>query len=91
MLVHTGQHYDEAMSPVFFEELGVGEPDYLLGVGSGTHGQQTARVLERIEPCCSSAPDILLVPGDVNSTVGASCRGQARDPGRAHRSGAAQL
>ena len=50
VLVHTGQHYDDAMSRVFFEELGVGEPDHMLDVGSGSHAQQTARVMERLEP-----------------------------------------
>src|SRR5512147_2770976 len=49
-IVHTGQHYDRAMSEVFFDELGVPEPDHMLGVGSGSHSEQTARVLERLEP-----------------------------------------
>ena len=49
VVVHTGQHYDREMSQVFFDELGMREPDYLLGVGSAGHGAQTARVLERIE------------------------------------------
>jgi UDP-N-acetylglucosamine 2-epimerase (non-hydrolysing) len=72
VLVHTGQHYDDSMSSVFLEELGVGEPDYLLGVGSGTHAQQTARAMERIEPLLEDIqPDIVLVPGDVNSTLAA--------------------
>src|SRR4051812_38127184 len=73
VLVHTGQHYDEAMSKIFLEELGVGEPDHLLGVGSGSHAQQTARVMERLEPLLvEERPDIVLVPGDVNSTLAAS-------------------
>jgi UDP-N-acetylglucosamine 2-epimerase (non-hydrolysing) len=73
ILVHTGQHYDEAMSQIFLDELGVGEPDYLLGVGSGTHAQQTARVMERLEPLLYEIrPDLVLVPGDVNSTLAAS-------------------
>lgn len=73
VLVHTGQHYDDAMSKVFLDELGVGEPDHLLGVGSGTHGQQTARVMERLEPLLVDLrPDIVLVPGDVNSTLAAA-------------------
>lgn len=73
ILVHTGQHYDQAMSQVFLEELDVGEPDHLLGVGSGTHAQQTARVMERLEPLLRDVdPDIVLVPGDVNSTLAAS-------------------
>src|SRR3954451_13367727 len=73
VLVHTGQHYDEAMSDVFLAELGVGPPDHLLGVGSGTHAQQTARVMERLEPVLlQEQPDLVLVPGDVNSTLAAA-------------------
>jgi UDP-N-acetylglucosamine 2-epimerase (non-hydrolysing) len=73
VLVHTGQHYDEAMSKIFFEELGIGAPDHLLGVGSGTHAVQTARVMERLEPVIvEERPDFVLVPGDVNSTVAAA-------------------
>jgi UDP-N-acetylglucosamine 2-epimerase (non-hydrolysing) len=73
VLVHTGQHYDREMSEIFLEELGVGEPDYSLGVGSGSHAQQTARVLERLEPVLLEvAPDVVLVPGDVNSTAAAA-------------------
>jgi UDP-N-acetylglucosamine 2-epimerase (non-hydrolysing) len=73
ILVHTGQHYDDAMSAVFLEELGVGAPDHFLDVGSGSHAQQTARVMERLEPVLLDAdPDVVLVPGDVNSTLGAS-------------------
>ena len=61
------------MSEIFLEELGVGEPDYSLGVGSGSHAQQTARVMERLEPVLLEAePDVVLVPGDVNSTVAAA-------------------
>jgi UDP-N-acetylglucosamine 2-epimerase (non-hydrolysing) len=73
VLVHTGQHYDAAMSDIFFEELGIGEPDHMLDVGSGTHAQQTARVMERLEPVLESEqPDLVLVPGDVNSTLAAA-------------------
>jgi UDP-N-acetylglucosamine 2-epimerase (non-hydrolysing) len=73
VLVHTGQHYDETMSRIFFEELGVGAPDHMLQVGSGSHAQQTARVMERLEPVLLEvAPDVVLVPGDVNSTLAAS-------------------
>jgi UDP-N-acetylglucosamine 2-epimerase (non-hydrolysing) len=73
VLVHTGQHYDREMSEIFFEELGVGEPDYSLGVGSGSHAQQTAAVMERLEPVFLEAePDAVLVPGDVNSTLAAA-------------------
>ena len=73
VVVHTGQHYDRGMSEVFFEELGVPEPDHMLGVGSGNHGEQTARVLERLEPVLrDERPDLILVPGDVNSTLAAA-------------------
>src|SRR5947207_1020434 len=70
VLVHTGQHYDEMMSDVFLEELGVGRPDYMLGVGSASHAVQTARIMERIEPVLEEErPDLVVVPGDVNSTL----------------------
>jgi UDP-N-acetylglucosamine 2-epimerase (non-hydrolysing) len=70
VLVHTGQHYDRMMSDVFFEELGVPVPDHILGVGSGSHAVQTARVMERIEPVLEAEqPDLVIVPGDVNSTL----------------------
>ena len=73
VLVHTGQHYDDSMSRIFFEQLGVGAPDHLLEVGSGTHGVQTARVMERLEPLLIElGPDVVLVPGDVNSTMAAA-------------------
>ena len=73
VLVHTGQHYDDAMSRVFLEELGVGEADHALGVGSGSHAQQTARVMERLEPVLlDEEPDLVLVSGDVNSTLAAA-------------------
>jgi len=77
VLVHTGQHYDEAMSEIFFEQLGVRAPDHLLGVGSGSHAEQLSRVIERIAPVLrDEAPDIVLVPGDVNSTLAASLAAQ---------------
>jgi UDP-N-acetylglucosamine 2-epimerase (non-hydrolysing) len=73
VLVHTDQHYDRELSQIFLEELGVGEPDYALGVGSGSHAQQTAAVMERLEPVLlETEPDIVLVPGDVNSTMAAA-------------------
>jgi len=73
VLVHTGQHYDAAMSDIFFEQLGIGPPDHMLDVGSGTHAQQTARVMERLEPVLEAErPDLVLVPGDVNSTLAAA-------------------
>ena len=72
VVVHTGQHYDRAMSDVFFSELGVPEPDHLLGVGSGSHGEQAARVIERLEPVLrDERPELVIVPGDVNSTLAA--------------------
>ena len=73
VLVHTGQHYDPIMSEVFFEQLGIGRPDHMLDVGSGSHAQQTARVMERLEPVLlEEQPDMVLVPGDVNSTLAAA-------------------
>lgn len=73
VIVHTGQHYDRAMSEIFFEELGVPDPDHMLGVGSGSHSEQAARVVERLEPVLrEERPDLVLVPGDVNSTLAAA-------------------
>jgi UDP-N-acetylglucosamine 2-epimerase (non-hydrolysing) len=73
VLVHTGQHYDAAMSDIFFSELGLGEPDYRLEVGAGSHAQTTARVMERLESLLLDLrPDVVLVPGDVNSTMAAA-------------------
>src|SRR3954469_1765878 len=72
-IVHTGQHYDRLMSEVFFEELGMPAPDHMLEVGSGSHAQQTARTMERLEPILlAERPDLVLVPGDVNSTLAAA-------------------
>ncbi|MFL5897564.1 MAG: non-hydrolyzing UDP-N-acetylglucosamine 2-epimerase [Solirubrobacterales bacterium] len=72
-VVHTGQHYDRLMSEVFFEELGVPAPDFMLEVGSGTHATQTARTMERLEPVMlEEKPDLVMIPGDVNSTLAAA-------------------
>ena len=81
-IVHTGQHYDRLMSEVFLEELGVPEPDHMLGVGSGSHAQQTARVIEALAPVLDGeAPELVIVPGDVNSTLAAAiAAAQARIP-----------
>lgn len=70
LLLHTGQHYDARMSDAFFTDLGLPDPDYHLGVGSGTHAQQTARIMEAFEPVLmETRPHWLVVVGDVNSTV----------------------
>ena len=70
ILIHTGQHYDPELSAMFFEDLGIAAPDHLLGVGSGTHAQQTADVMVAFEQrCLEDRPDAIVVLGDVNSTV----------------------
>jgi len=70
VLVHTGQHYDFEMSQVFFKELNIPKPDYNLGVGSGSHAWQTAKIMEKLEPIIlKEKPDLVIVVGDVNSTL----------------------
>ena len=70
VIVHTGQHYDENMSQVFFDELGIPAPNYNLGVGSGNHGVQTSKMIEGIEDILlKEKPDYLVVYGDTNSTL----------------------
>src|SRR5216117_1977293 len=70
VLVHTGQHYDEGMSDVFFRDLGIPVPDVHLGVGSGSHAEQTARIMIEFEKVClQERPGLVLVVGDVNSTM----------------------
>ncbi len=69
-LVHTGQHYDDRMSGLFFEQLGLPKPDVNLGVGGGSHAIQTARIMELFEPILlADNPDLVVVVGDVNSTI----------------------
>src|SRR5689334_18879566 len=69
-LLHTGQHYDEGMSDVFFRDLGIPEPDIHLGVGSASHAVQTARIMIEFERIClEQRPDLVVVVGDVNSTM----------------------
>jgi UDP-N-acetylglucosamine 2-epimerase (non-hydrolysing) len=70
MLVHTGQHYDKKMSEVFFKELNLPQPDVYLGVGSDSHACQTARIMMEFEAFCfKNKPDLVIVGGDVNSTL----------------------
>jgi UDP-N-acetylglucosamine 2-epimerase (non-hydrolysing)/UDP-GlcNAc3NAcA epimerase len=82
ILVHTGQHYDEALSQVFFDELGLPRPEHRLDVGGGSNTEQTARMLAALEPLLrSERPDIVLVYGDTNSTLaGALAAAQAGIP-----------
>lgn len=69
-IVHTGQHYDEKMSDLFFHDLGIPVPDINLGVGSASHAVQTAEIMKKIEPVLlENRPDFLIVVGDVNSTI----------------------
>jgi UDP-N-acetylglucosamine 2-epimerase (non-hydrolysing) len=73
VLVHTGQHYDDNMSKLFFEELHLPKPDVYLGVGSGSHAEQTARVMIELEKLLvADRPDLVMVVGDVNSTLAAA-------------------
>ncbi len=70
IVIHTGQHYDYEMNRIFFEQLSIPEPDYYLGVGSGSHGYQTGEMLKKIEEVIMrEEPDIILVYGDTNSTL----------------------
>ncbi len=72
-VVHTGQHYDRDMSDVFFEELGIPNPDHYLDAGGGSHAQQTAKIMVAYETLCQEEkPDLSLVVGDVNSTIACS-------------------
>jgi UDP-N-acetylglucosamine 2-epimerase (non-hydrolysing) len=72
ILVHTGQHYDQNMSGTFFKSLGIPDPDYNLQVGSGSHAVQTAEIMVKFEEICKKeSPDLVMVVGDVNSTIAA--------------------
>ena len=85
ILVHTGQHYDEELSDVFFEELELPEPDYNLEVGSGAHAEQTARMMIELDSVVESeSPDVLNVYGDTNSTLAGSVVGSKRDTTLVH-------
>lgn len=80
ILVHTGQHYDEELSDVFFDELDIPQPEYNLGVESDTHGRQTAAMIARLEPVVEEEdPDALLLYGDTNSTLAGAIVGSKRD------------
>jgi UDP-N-acetylglucosamine 2-epimerase (non-hydrolysing) len=73
LIVHTGQHYDDGMSKVFFDDLELPHPDFYLGVGSGTHAEQTARIMVEFEKVLHQLrPDLVIVVGDVNSTIACS-------------------
>ncbi len=73
LICHTGQHYDVNMSKVFFDELELPEPDFYLGVGSGSHAEQTAKIMIEFEKVVlSEKPDLVIVVGDVNSTIACS-------------------
>src|SRR6056297_873093 len=85
VLIHTGQHYDEEMSGVFFEELPIPKPDVNLGVGSGSHAKQTAAMLEGLDDVVSElSPDVVLVYGDTNSPLAGALVGAKTDVTVAH-------
>ncbi|MFC7231060.1 non-hydrolyzing UDP-N-acetylglucosamine 2-epimerase [Saliphagus sp. GCM10025308] len=84
-LVHTGQHYDEELSDVFFEELEIPDPAYELGVGSASHGAQTAAMIDGIEPVVAEVePDVIVLYGDTNSTLAGAIVGSKVDATVAH-------
>ena len=72
-LIHTGQHYDKNMSDVFFDDLDIQKPDYLFNTGSGTQSYQTGKIMEKFEDVCTQIkPDLIIVLGDINSTMACS-------------------
>ncbi len=84
-LIHTGQHYDQAMSQQFFQDLEISPPDFNLQVGSGSHALQTAQVMQRLDPILDAVrPDMVLVVGDVNSTMAAAITAVKRGIAVAH-------
>ncbi len=85
VLVHTGQHYDENLSKIFFEELNIPKPEYNLGIGSGTHGYQTAEMIRGIEEIAyEEEPDFIILYGDTNSTLAGAIVGSKLDAMVAH-------
>jgi UDP-N-acetylglucosamine 2-epimerase (non-hydrolysing) len=85
VLVHTGQHYDASMSDVFFEDLGLRKPDWHLGVGPGSHAAQTGKVMMEFEPLVERlSPDVVIVVGDVNSTLACALVAAKAGPLLAH-------
>ncbi len=86
VIMHTGQHYDAQMSSVFFDELGIRNPDLSLDIGSGSHAVQTAKVMIRMDEVIDARrPDVVLVVGDVNSTVAAALVAKKRGTRLVHR------
>lgn len=84
LLIHTGQHYDYGMSKAFFDELGLPEPDVNLNVGSGSHAKQTAEIMLGVDGLVWVPPDVMVVVGDVNSTLAAALVAAKRDIPVAH-------
>ena len=85
VLVHTGQHYDDELSGAFFDALDIPEPDYNLGVGSGSHGEQTAAMLAQLERVIETeTPDVVLLYGDTNSTLAGAIAAVKQEPAIAH-------
>src|SRR3972149_2565918 len=77
VLVHSGQHYDKELSQFILEDLGMPRPDYNLGVGSASHGVQTGKILEALDPVIlREKPDVVLVPGDTNTTLAGGLAGE---------------
>ena len=88
--MHTGQHYDAALSDEILQDLGFPTPDRFLGIGSGTHAEQTGKTLIEVERVLlEERPDLVVVSGDVNATLaGSTRRGEALHPAGSHRVGA---